>query len=407
LLQLGFVLGNRGRTLKQVAYLQARLLSVDLLRVLAILLMIQGHTADVLLSPAYRHGVAFDVWLFLRGLTAPVFFLLSGLSFAVSTTRHWGSNSGPSRKQVRRIGKFFFLILLGYALRLPARSMEGFESLDAAGWQSWLQVDVLQCVGATLGFLQLLALVLRRRVVFGGLACGLCASVILLAPVVWSSDWSTRLPLGMAAFLDSKTGSPFPLFPWSGYILFGAAAGFLRVRELLSGRLEILKTAKLGFLLLLAGLLFASLPSVYCGVDFWKTSPNLFLIRTGCAWLFLAMTTWTSDQWRFPRDALCTLSRESLVIYVVHVCVLYGSGWNNGLRHFIGPTRGLGATAGLSAGMILSMVALAFTWHRLKTARLFGRLGEAAATTFADSRRITDRAGIGNQPSASRRPGSG
>jgi uncharacterized membrane protein len=209
--------------------------------------MIQGHTTDVLLSPTYRRGLGFDVWLFLRGLTAPVFFLLAGFSFAASTTRHWRSSASVSRPQIRRIGKFLLLILLGYALRLPARSIEGFQSLDAAGWQSWLQVDVLQCVGFTLALLQLLALVVRSRLLFASLASASCVFVVLLAPVVWNADWSKPLPLGIASYFDSRTGSPFPLFPWSGYILFGTAVGFLRARELLSGRLEIPKSAKLGF----------------------------------------------------------------------------------------------------------------------------------------------------------------
>jgi uncharacterized transporter YbjL len=157
--------------------------------------------------------------------------------------------------------------------------------------------------------------------------------------------------------------------------------------------------------MILAGLFFDNLPSVYSSLDFWKTSPNLFLIRTGCAWLFLAMASWATEQWRFPRDTLCSLSRESLVIYVVHVCVLYGSGWNNGLRHFIGPTLGLGATAGCGAAMIVSMVALAFAWRRLKRVRIFGGLADSATTTFAVHQSV-DRTSITKQPPASRRSGS-
>ena len=91
----------------------SRLVLVDLARVLAILFMIQGHTLDVLLAPAYREGVLFDGWLFLRGLTAPVFFILSGVSFTASSMGKWEQYASPSWKVFRRIGRFAFFVGLG------------------------------------------------------------------------------------------------------------------------------------------------------------------------------------------------------------------------------------------------------------------------------------------------------
>ena len=141
---------------------------------------------------------------------------------------------------------------------------------------------------------------------------------------------------------------------------------------------------RLGLLLILAGLCFECLPAaVYSNLDFWKTSPNLFFIRTGCACLLLALTTRVTEQLRFPRQALHALSRESLVIYILHICILYGSPWNTGLRHRIGPSLGLTATLGCIAALVVSMVAVALTWHRLKRADLFSRLVGLPATALA------------------------
>jgi peptidoglycan/LPS O-acetylase OafA/YrhL len=145
-----------------------------------------------------------------------------------------------------------------------------------------------------------------------------------------------------------------------------------------------LNPTKLGLLLILAGLCFEYLPAaVYSNLDFWRTSPNLFFIRTGCACLLLAMPTRATEQLRFPQEVLHALSRESLIIYIVHICILYGSPSNTGLRHRIGPSLGLTATLGCIAALVVSMVAVALTWHRLKGANLFGRVVSLPATALA------------------------
>src|SRR6185295_20366090 len=100
---------------------------VDVARVFAILFMIQGHTLDVLLAMPYREGVVFDVWLFLRGLTAPIFFMLSGVSFTVASMRYWELYSHPTGKLFRRLGRFAFFVVLGYVMHLPARSLGDFQ----------------------------------------------------------------------------------------------------------------------------------------------------------------------------------------------------------------------------------------------------------------------------------------
>lgn len=66
----------------------SRFLLLDVMRAFAVLMMIQGHTIDALLSSSYydNDSVLFNVWLFNRGLTAPIF-----LSVPVSPT------SSPTR----------------------------------------------------------------------------------------------------------------------------------------------------------------------------------------------------------------------------------------------------------------------------------------------------------------------
>ena len=62
---------------------QTRLYFIDIVRAIAILMMLQGHFVDTLLDPQFRNDdyTAFRIWSYFRGITAPTFFTISGLIF--------------------------------------------------------------------------------------------------------------------------------------------------------------------------------------------------------------------------------------------------------------------------------------------------------------------------------------
>lgn len=345
-----------------------RLILVDFARALAIVFMIQGHALDVLLAPAYRQSAAFNAWLFLRGLTAPMFFTLSGISFTLSSLRHWDSYSRFSPALFRRLGRFAFFILLGYALHWPAKSLHDFRYLDLVAWQGWLQVDVLQCIGLTLIFLQITLLLARRPERFARLAGGASACIVLATPCVWAFQGIHRLPLSMASYFGTQTGSLFPLFPWSGYVFFGVVVGYLYATwnsEQKQNASWPLAAGGLG--MTLAGLSFHAMPAhFYATSEFWRTSPNLFLIRAGCVCGLLALLATVMRTIRIPDSATRSLAQESLIIYFVHNCFLYGSIWNRGLRQRIGPCLAPLPTLLWIAVILLSMMLLAWTWNWFK-----------------------------------------
>lgn len=347
----------------------SRLVLVDVVRVLAILFMIQGHTLDVLLAPVHRQGLFFDAWLFLRGLTAPTFFILSGASFTLASMRNWERYSQPSWKLLRRVGRFAFFVCLGYAMHLPATSLRAFQFVDAAGWQTWFQSDVLQCIGLTLISLQVIVLLAgtpARLALWSG-AAG--TAIILLSPLTWAVDWTTRVPLPIATYLNSDTGSYFPLFPWAGYVFFGAALGYpLRQWSVVPGkpmRLLAAAGATLGF----AGLLLIRpLESLSVNLNFWRASPSLFLIRAACVCLLLAFFAYMTARYRLPVRTCRALAQESLLVYFVHICILYGSIWSPGLRQAIGPTLAPLPTLGWIFLLVFSMMLLGWSWNSIKRA---------------------------------------
>jgi hypothetical protein len=89
---------------------------------------------------------------------------------------------------------------------------------------------------------------------------------------------------------------------------------------------------------------------------------------------------------RLPR-VLTALSRESLLVYLGHVALLYGSVWTVGLGQTLGPRFGPAATLGWVIALLVLMSAAAWTWHECKrrTAPVASlvRIGLVAAVLYA------------------------
>jgi len=343
----------------------SRILGLDLARVLAILFMVQGHTLDVLLSPEYRQGTLFDFWLFLRGLTAPMFLLLAGFSFTVVTTRRWDENSDFAALPWRRLTRFAMFIAIGYLMHMPVRSLADLPRVDAAGWQNWLQVDVLQCVGLTLMLLQILVLLAKTPARFATVTLGLGSLVVLITPLAWSAKWIGHLPAGLAAYFNGNTGSLFPLFPWAGYVLLGAATGYAYLQWRTDHGLKWFAIA--GATLLAMGFSLEALPpKIYGEMNFWRTSPTLFFLKFGGVLLLLPAIVTLAEKLTLPTKAMRAIAQESLFVYVVHILIVYGSSWNIGLRQSMGPTLAPLPTLAWIFALLVSMTALALAWNWCK-----------------------------------------
>ena len=101
----------------------SRVVAVDIVRVFAMVMMVQGHTLDVLLTPASQYSPWYKYWLFCRGFTAPMFMTLSGFGFALATLRHWENHLHFSSAVAKRLRRFGFFVVLGYSLRIPVHSL--------------------------------------------------------------------------------------------------------------------------------------------------------------------------------------------------------------------------------------------------------------------------------------------
>lgn len=361
-----------------------RILFIDVARAAAVLFMIQGHTLQVLLGPDHQGGALFDWWLYLRGLTSCAFLTLAGFSFAVATDRHWTDYCRPTSRLRRRLMRFGVFLLVGYAMRIPIRPLSDIGHMTLDQWRAFTAIDILQLVAVTLATLQVVVWLARTRQRLGAWAFGAAAAIVLLTPLAWRVHSGGFVADLLAAYLSTGTGSLFPLFPWAAYILFGAGLGVWFVTR---AQPDPARDASRVFLLagagmLGAGILLHQVPlSPYGAIDFWKTSPNLFLVKAGSVLVMLSgavrLTRWRSA---LPRP-VSVLSQESLTIYVIHVCILYGSIWNDGLLKVVGPHLDLVATAGWVVVLTFAMLLVASAWHECK--QRSGRLSALVRATLA------------------------
>lgn len=346
-----------------------RIVFIDVARVLATLMMLLGHTTDALLGPAYRSTTAFDVWTFLRGLTPTTFTFVSGFALSLVALHH-SRRERDEAAATRRLRRFAFFLVVGYAMHFPAANLTGLAMLTDADWRLFTTVDVLHCIAVTLTVLQLLAMRVRAPRTFMLLTGSLAALLCLLTPLAWR--WTPPLPMALAAYVNPSTGSIFPLFPWMANGALGAAVGawFLISSGATPGQRARRTLLPLGVLMFVAAVVMRALPwEPFGAVNLGAGRPSQFLLMVGLASILLAALASLVDlrPARLPR--LEDVAQESLTIYVVHVCLVYGSPWNRGLRQLVGATLDPAMLGGAILGLWLAMAALGLWWSRYKRSR--------------------------------------
>jgi uncharacterized membrane protein len=167
----------------------------------------------------------------------------------------------------------------------------------------------------------------------------------------------------------------FPFFPWAAFACAGLAVGCFLLSPW--GRSHQVaataSTAAFGAAIGAIAFWLDTRPrGLYAVYDFWHTSPNFFLIRTGIVMTIVFLTyvwcRWGLGQWGF--SPLIEMGKQSLVVYWVHIEFVYGrfSILTKGAQSIVSATLGL-------LVIFVAMTALATILNRTK-----GRGLEAIAT---------------------------
>lgn len=310
-----------------------RLYFLDAVRAFAILMMLQGHFIDTLLNPIYNDDqyVAYTIWSYFRGITAPVFFTISGLVFLYLLLK--ANQKGDDSVRIRKgLSRGFMLLLIGYALRIPF-----FSWLKGQFDSYFLVVDVLQCIGLSILLTIGLYYIAKKNSHVLSVLLFIIGCVIFLCEPLYRNLTLPNVPLVFSNYLSKANGSVFNIIPWFGYVAFGGFLATLFFRSPQSKKFKIgmiISFFTLGFFLIWFST--DTLHVIYniTHIQLFEDSANynyLFL-RLGDVLLYFG-TFYLLE--RFMKQSIVTkIGEKTLNIYVVHFIIIYGSFTGIGLKHF-------------------------------------------------------------------------
>jgi uncharacterized membrane protein len=363
-----------------------RLDFIDLLRGWAVIIMIETHVLNATLLPSLRLELPFKILDFINGLVAPAFLFASGLAYAVVTRRKVNDYLSFGTPLFKQLWRLLFILIIGYGLHIPKFHYHHlmYETGEEA-WRVFFQVDVLQTIAVSLLTLQVLLLVLRSERRLYMVTAGLTAGIILVSPVVWGIDFWTVFPIPLAEYFNGRHSSGFPVFPWSAFLFAGALAGYYYMEaggkapaSDLPAKAPYIKHLVWGGLavVLLSFLLDPLAASVYPTYDYWKSSPSFYMLRLGLVLLLCAgMFAYEFRRGVSPRSFVTLIGRESLLVYTVHLMLIYG---NTGSGHFadrVHMSFGYAEVLAVSFVLFALMYLLAWIWSRIRKAALPVRIG--------------------------------
>jgi hypothetical protein len=190
-----------------------RLRFIDMARAVAILFMLEGHFVDLTLASEWRvrGQPVYEVWHYIRGMTAPMFFMVTGLIFAylLSGAREPGFfRVKRVRKGLLRAGELLFW---GYLLQVNVLHLPGMLRGEP---DPWLQAfHVLQCIAVGLLGMILMFGLMRRAGARALAASYVLSGLMLFMASVWLANQAGPVPHGRTGPFAKRhqgTGIRFP-----------------------------------------------------------------------------------------------------------------------------------------------------------------------------------------------------
>jgi len=339
-----------------------RLLLLDLLRAIAVLLMVEGHTIDAVLSPVYKDNasIVFQFWTFFRGLTAPFFFFSAGLAFVVATVKYRDGLLAVSKKaKFRRVRRIVTLLLLGYGLHFPLELLYDPSSVPAENLKIFYAVDALHIISLSLLVILIISLLSKKpETLFRSFVIAATLS-LAIAPIVDQVNWEKFLHPFVYSYLTFRSGSYFTFFPFSAYLFAGASFGAAGIALPVKNRALALSRnfMRASFTSLVLFVVFFPIQCIYVSpyADYFRVLPAVNFLRFGLVTLVAAAVGYLSLRiTTFPK-ILPAIGRSSLTVYVVHLMIVYGSPINLGLYQLI-PNGTHPAIAILLAAVVISLM---------------------------------------------------
>jgi len=333
------------------------------MRGLAVVIMIQCHVFNSLTRMDVRDGGPYVFSQFIGGMAAPLFLFMAGMTMAFQMDSLERREAVAARRWLISLRHAGYILGIAFLFRFTNWA----ASFPNAQTSELTKVDILNCMGLSMVVFSVASLFGHS----GRLRFAVAAATAIagLAPLVANLDWGSTPSLVreyLAAGGNSGRGR-FAFFPCAAYLGFGIAAGAI-VRRAAAERMERLMqwSVLIGFTLVFVAQYFSNIPySIYTKSNFWSDNPTLVFIRTGISLLLLAGSyLWTEfaagSRWSWMQ----CLGKNSLMVYWVHVMLVYGT-WVRPIKR----TLSVPLAALATVVVILMMIALSALWLWWKARR--------------------------------------
>ncbi len=308
-----------------------RILFLDMMRMVALFMMIQGHTLYAFIEEEMRDGgtAFFSIWRSLRGFTAPFFLFITGAVFMFLLLKNHTENKINPRIKIalrRVLTLFFWAYFLNFNFDIFRYGLQDGYLIQL------YRVDVLHVIGTGLCLMLLTySLYSSRKVLFLPFLIILFVLPMYLNWMVTGVDFSEDLPNFLRPYInETNVDTMFPLVPWLSYIMGGAILGvFIFTKQRKEGYektlwIYLLLTGSVFYLISMVG---DSFERYYFGESFfWTKSPNLVFYRMGCVIIFGGLMALFALRINTLPKLLRQMSQNTLWLYISHLLIIYSVG---------------------------------------------------------------------------------
>ena len=350
------------------------------MRGLAVVIMIQCHTVNSLTRLDLREGGPYMLSQFIGGMAAPLFLFMAGMTTAFQMDSLERRETRRVRLWLTALKRAGYIFGIAYLFRLT-NWLGAWPNGDTGDLS---KVDILNCMGLAMAALAAAALFAGDgRARFAAAAAVVIAA---LSPVFANLSWE-GVPRIIHEYVAPGFGrGRFAFFPNAAYLAFGLAAGSV-VKRLASDRMDRLMQwgTMLGLAMIFVAQYFANLPfSIYPKSNFWTDSPALTSIRIGVCLLMMAGAyLWTEVCARTGWSWMVTLGKNSLMVYWVHVMLVYGAVVRPIKRKLDMPQAVLAVLVVTAMMVALSVIWL--NWKQRRQLRLVKKIAAEGITNRVNS----------------------
>lgn len=312
---------------------------IDWARSIAIILMLQGHFITATFEGYYHMkssvriqgtsgSLIFDFWVQLRGLTAPLFFTITGLIFAFLLVKNHYDNPFKNPRVKKGVKRAIQIIIIGYILQLNIKNIPYYISGRIN--DRFFAFHVLHCIGLGIIFLILIYIVATYIKKIPLMIWFFVISITIFGfksyfKGMGENYFPSNAPALIQNIFNGKN-SIFPFSPWIGYIFFGGFLGtvFRKYENQIKSKTFWYKYLfiSIGGLLVLI-VLFYILGHFIFGKEFAESSYVFFTLMK--ITLVLSILIALDSKYKFNGGMFTAMGQDTLFIYVFHTMILYGA----------------------------------------------------------------------------------